>query len=294
MTTIAAPPAQGSLPRRSFSERASAAAACAAAATLVLPVLSGLVRQWFEDPNAMYGSFVAVAAVVATGQRWSRLRAAPLAGSRWGGAALIFASALYVTAVLAADLFLLRASCLVFCAAAVWFVFGWSHIRLLAAPLMLAIAAIPPPGALVTELTMPMQLAASQLAALLLGGLGVDVVRDGNVLTLSHVTLEVAEACSGMRSIVTLLALVAVYGATGGGAPGRVLLLAAATVPVALAGNAVRVAATAVLASHFGDAATRGALHDATGFGAFAAMCAALVAIHAGVSRYTGTRKVVS
>jgi exosortase len=280
MTAATAPPVHNSLPSRSPGEGGAAAATAAAAAVIFLPVTAGLARQWYDDPNATYGFLVAAAALVATRQRWPRLRVAPRQGSWWGGGALAGAAALYVAATLAADVFLLRASCVALSAAAVWFVCGSAHLRLLGAPLMLALAAIPPPGALVTQVTMPLQLAASQLATVLLRLMGLDVLRDGNVLTLTHVTLEVAEACSGMRSVVTLLALVAVYGATSGAARWRVLLLAVATVPVALAGNGLRVAATAVLALRLGEDATRGAVHDATGFAAFAAMCGALAAVH--------------
>ena len=262
-----------------------AAAACAAAATIFLPVIAGLARQWYEDPNATYGSLVVIAVVVATRQRWQRLRDAPLHGSWWGGAALAAAAALYAAATLAADVFLLRASCVVFGAAAVWFVCGAACLRVLAAPLALCVAAIPPPAALVTELTMPLQLAASSLATLLLGLGGINVVRDGNILTLSYITLEVAEACSGMRSIVTLLALVGVYAATSGAALARVLLLAAATLPVAIAGNGLRVAATAMLAAGLGESATRGLAHEMTGFATFAVMCVALATVHRAASR---------
>jgi exosortase len=167
------------------------------------------------------------------------------------------------------------------------FVCGTAHVRALAAPLVLCFAAIPLPSAVVTELTMPLQLAASQCAAGLLSTMGIDVVRDGNVLTLSYITLEVAEACSGMRSLVTLLALVAVYWGTCGASLRRALLLAAAVVPVSLAGNGLRVAATALLASRIGEDAVRGLVHDLTGFASFVVMCAALVAVHALTSRVT-------
>jgi exosortase len=292
--TAATPPVRAPSFDSTFPVGLTAAAACAGAAGLFLPVISGLVRQWYEDPNVTYGAFVAIAVAMAVRQRWPRLQAAPLERSWWGSGALAAAAALYVTAILAADVFLLRVSCVALCGAAVWLIFGTAHARLVAAPLMLALAAIPPPGAVVTALTLPLQLVASQVAALLLGLVGLDVVRDGNVLTLSYVTLQVAEACSGMRSIVTLLALVAVYGATSGAAAARVLLLAVATIPVALAGNGLRVAATAVLALRLGDDATRGLVHEATGFGAFVAMCAALAAVHSVALRYTGRRKAWS
>jgi exosortase len=277
MGALTAPPAHGWL---------AAAVVCAAAASIYAPVLTNLVRQWYEDPNAAYGFLVAGAAAVVLRERWPRVRVLPVRGSWWGTAAIATGAGLYIAGVLAADVFLVRVSCVAFGAGAVWFVCGPAHLRLLAAPLVLLLAAVPPPAALVTELTMPLQLAASQCATALLGLIGVEVARDGNVLTLSYITLEVAEACSGMRSLVTLLALVAVYWGISGAAVARVALLAAATVPVAIAGNGLRVAITAVLASRIGEDAARGPVHDATGFAAFAVMCAALAAVHLSVLRW--------
>jgi exosortase len=271
-------------PARDLSSVPAAAAGVAAAA-LYAPVLSGIVRQWYEDPNAAYGALVAIAAAAAAWQRWPRARAMPIRGSAWGSAALIAAAAMYAAATLAADLFLVRASFVAFAAATLWFVFGTAHLRRFAAPLALALAAIPLPSALITQATLPLQLAASHLAAATLATLGLDVVRDGNVLTLSYITLEVAEACSGMRSVVTLLALVGVYWGIGGPRFGRVLLLAAAVVPVALAGNSLRVVATALLAAPLGEGAARGFVHEATGFAAFAVMCTAMVGVHVVTAR---------
>lgn len=262
-----------------------AAAAVAAAASLYLPVATGLAKQWFEDPAAAYGFFVALAALVAARQRWGRVRSLPLAGSWWGAAALTAAALLFAVGTLAADVFLLRVSAVACGASALWLLCGAAHVRVLAAPIVLCLAAIPLPGAVVTEMTLPLQLAASQGAALSLGALGFDVVREGNLLTMQHVTLEVAEACSGMRSIVTLGALVLVYWATMRASAWRVALLLAATIPVALAANSLRVVATALLALEIGEDATRGLVHDATGFVAFLLMSAALVAVHAMTSR---------
>ena len=219
-------------------------------------------------------------------QRWRKFRSLPIRGSWWGAAGLAAAVALYVIGVVAADVFVLRVSAIAFLVAALCFVCGTACVRVLAAPLILLFIAIPLPSALVTELTMPLQLAASHLAAGFLSASGFDVVRDGNILTLGYITLEVAEACSGMRSLVTLLALVAVYGATIGPPLRQVVALIAATLPVALLGNSLRVVATAFLASRMGEDATRGLVHDSTGFVAFGAMCAALAGVHLVVSRF--------
>lgn len=259
----------------------AAASVALAAASVYGPVLAGLVRQWYDDADAAYGAVVAIAAVVAIRQRWTTLRRSPLRPSSLGSAAFCGAVALYVAGTLAADVFLLRVSFVACAAAGVLFVCGHTHLRVLAAPLFLLLIAIPLPSALVTTFTMPLQLAASRSAVALLDLAAVPVVRDGNVLTLSHVTLEVVEACSGMRSLVTLLAITAVWASLRGVTRRGVVVLGLAALPVALAGNGLRIAFTGMLAAHIGEAAARGPIHEATGWIAFVAMCAALAAVHA-------------
>jgi exosortase D (VPLPA-CTERM-specific) len=254
----------------------AAAITALAAAILYIPVLSGLFSQWATDDDAAYGLIVAGAAALLFIQRRSRLAGVPLRGSRAGGLLLACASALYVVGTLAADVFLVRLSLPVFIVGSIWFMAGVAHLRALAAPLALCFVAIPLPSALVTEITMPLQLMASQCAAAILSLVGVPVVRDGNVLTLKYITLEVAQACSGMRSLVTLSALVAVYASMRELPLRRVALLAMATVPVALLGNGLRVAVTALLASRLGADAARGPVHDLTGWIAFILMAFAI------------------
>ncbi len=271
-----------------------ALASLAGAASIFAPVVLGLARQWYEDPNAAYGLLVVLAAAVAARRCWPHVLGLHGGGSHWGIAGLAAAAALYVVGTLAADVFLLRLSLIGFISGALWFICGTAHLRAMAVPLVLLLVSIPLPSAVVTELTLPLQLAASQCAAAILTAIGIDVIRDGNVLTLSYITLEVAEACSGMRSLVTLLALVAVYWGLTGASVKRALLLAAATVPVAIAGNGLRVAFTAVLASRIGEGAVRGMVHDATGFAAFVLMCAALAAVHVASTRHLRAREVVA
>lgn len=273
------------------------AAAFAAAASIYAPVAATLVRQWYEDPGAAYGGLVAGAAALALRQRLPRLRSlsrrtpSPPGGTWPSVIALAGAAVAYTAGTLAADVFLLRASLVMFTGGSLWFVYGAAYLRVLGAPLVLLAAAIPLPSAVVTELTMPLQLAASRCAAELIALAGVEVARDGNVLTLDYITLEVAEACSGMRSLVTLVALVAVYWGLSGATVWRFALLAAATVPVALAGNGLRVAATALLASRIGERAVEGAIHEATGVAAFAVMCGMLAGVHALASRLAAGRE---
>jgi exosortase len=104
-------------------------------------------------------------------------------------------------------------------------------------------------------------------------------VRDGNLLTLSNITLEVAEACSGMRSVVSLVSVAAVCAAVIPLSARRSAMLIVAAIPIAILGNGLRVAATGMLALSMGDAAVRGTVHELTGFVAFVAMCVATLAL---------------
>jgi exosortase len=156
-------------------------------------------------------------------------------------------------------------------------------LRLLVAPLGLLLLAMPLPAVVVTHLTLPLQLVASSVAAAVLHACQVPVVRDGNLLMLQRVTLEVADACSGLRSLVSLTSVAAVAAAFFPMSTGRAAFMVAASAPVAIIGNGLRVAATGLLATWLGEVAARGILHDLTGYAAFVAMCATIIGLQIAV-----------
>ena len=255
-------------------------AAGAAITLLYAPLAIGLLRQWYDDPATSHGIALVIAAAVLVRWRWSRLRALPAAPVDAGFVLLSFVLLLHVAATFAGELFLLRVSALFSIAAVTLTVAGRQHLRLLAAPFVLLLLAIPLPATVVTSLTLPLQLTASEMATGLLGVAGVSVTRDGNILTLSNVSLEVAEACSGLRSIVSLVAMIAIFKALTGGQLRHAVILSLAAVPVAIAGNTLRVTATGLMTQAFGPGMAKGFIHDLTGYAAFLIMCLALAGIH--------------
>jgi exosortase len=254
-------------------------AVAAAATLLAAPVVTGLVRQWYQDASTSHGIVLAIAAALVLRRQWPGLRSTEPTPSDAGFLALGASLLLYAAATVAGELFLLRVSILAAIASAVLTLAGRRVLRALAAPLALLLLAIPLPAIVVTSLTLKMQLLASQMAAVLLHGIGIAAVRDGNLLTLSAVTLEVAEACSGLRSIVSLVALIAVFKALRVLRTREALALAAATLPVAIVGNALRVTATGVLAETVGAWTARGWVHELAGGVAFAGMCGVLAGV---------------
>jgi exosortase len=243
-----------------------AAALSGAIGFMYAGVLSSLVRQWASDDNYSHGFFVLPLALYFA---WERRAALAEATRRPGttGLALIVASLLVrLAGVLGSDLFLTRVSLIGVIAGTIWFVWGQRHVRILAFPILFLLLMIPLPAVVFNQLAFPLQLFASRVGETAIALAGIPVLREGNVLHVPAATLEVAEACSGIRSLVSLVMLAIVLGYfTGQGTRGRTLL-ALAAVPIAIVANAARVAGTGLSAEWIGPEAAQGFFHTFSGW----------------------------
>jgi exosortase len=242
--------------------------------------LVGLVGEWLSSPESSYGLILAGTALVVAFQRWPQFATASTAEGR-GLAGLGLAASgglLFVVGQLGADLFLTRVSFVLLASGALWSLTGPSAMRIMAAPLAFLLIAIPLPTLVVNELTLPLQLAASQVAETTLAMASVPVFRDGNLLVLPSATLQVAEACSGLRSAVSLGAVgVLLAWATEPTAIRRVALVTA-TLPIAVVMNGLRVAATGAFTETVGHP-PGSQLHGFMGWVTFLVSIAVLMAL---------------
>jgi exosortase len=252
-----------------------------AAAFLYLDVGRGLVVQWATSPDASYGLILAAAAA---GMLWIRRQRLAVAGqsrlSATLGLLLLSAGvAAYLAGVFAADLFVARASIVPVAGGLTWFLAGPAAARATVAPLAFLLLAIPLPEVVVNSVTLPLQLAASRLAEETLRAGGIPVFRDGNVLELQSTTLQVVEACAGLRSAISLTTVaVLLVWASGGPARNRAAVIAGA-VPIAIVVNGLRVAATGAACEIWGPSAARGAWHQGMGWMSFVMSLALLLAL---------------
>ena len=235
------------------------------AAVAYAPVVAKLATDWWNLSDYSHGLIcVPLAVVIAIARRreLSEIRRAPH-GAGFAGA--VFSLALLGVGTLGAELFLTRASLMLFAASAVIFLFGWRHLRVLLFPFALVALSIPVPAIVMTRVTLPLQFAASATAETTLRAFHIPVLREGNVLMLTNATLQVAEACSGVRSMMSLVVIglvVARFLETRQAA--RVAIVLAA-VPVTVAINALRVTATAAATQYYGVAAAEGTPHEVLG-----------------------------
>ena len=256
-------------------------------AFLYRDVVAKLVRDWMTDDNYSHGFFVLPLALYFAWQRREEIAAAPLRPSFAGLLVIGGSLATLVAGTLGAELFLTRLSLVGVTVGTVLFVCGWTHLRLLAFPLAFLLLMIPLPAIIFNKIAFPLQLVASSFGEQALQTLGVPVLREGNVIILSHTSLEVVEACSGIRSLLSLLTMGIVYGHFSDSRPAVTAVLAAATVPIAILTNAIRVAGTGFAAQQYGPEVADGFLHTFSGWLMFVAAFAILIVVQQAVSRAT-------
>lgn len=233
---------------------------------LYAPVLRSLVSDWTTDDNYSHGFVIVPFAVWFAWERRGRLAAAVVAPSVAGLLVLVGGLALLLVGLLGAERFLTRISMLVVIAGGLAFVRGWQSVKVLAFPLAFLLLMIPIPEIIFSRIAFPLQLLASRVGETMLSALSIPVLREGNLIILARTTLEVAEACSGIRSLISLLTLGIIYGYFLDSRLSVRTAVALATVPIAIFANSVRVAGTGVAAHHFGEEAAQGFFHTFSGW----------------------------
>ena len=178
---------------------------------LYAQVLSSMARQWWDDPNYSHGLLVPIFVAFLLWRdraRWSSVSIRP---RDIGLPVMLLGIGLLVLGTLGSEHFTARFSLLLLISGMVVFLAGWQALRTTAFPISYLVFMIPLPAIVYYQLTFPLQLLASRLGAKGLVALGVPTVREGNLLILPNCTLEVVEACSGVRSLISLLAAVVGY-----------------------------------------------------------------------------------
>jgi exosortase len=248
-------------------------------------VFIDLVRDWASNGDYSHGFLVLPVALWLAARQHARLREAPPNPTVWGLALVALSLILLLVGTVGVELFLTRVSMLGILAGAVLFLGGWSHLRLLAFPLGFMVLMIPLPAVVFNQLAFPLQLVASRFGVEALRLLDIPVLREGNVIVLANTSLEVAEACSGIRSLVSLITLAVLYGYFTDPRSVVRLALTLGAVPIAIVANGLRVAGTGVAAHFYGAAAATGFFHGFSGWLVFASSFLMLMALSALVGR---------
>jgi exosortase len=197
----------------------------------------------------------------------------------------------YLLGNLATEFFTMRFSLLVILGGIILFLLGKEFFKALLFPLVFLILMIPIPSVLMDRVTFPMQLFASKVAAGCLDLIGIPVLREGNIIQLANTSLEVVEACSGIRSLISLIALSVVFAYFSQSGTWKRVVLVLSTFPIAIIANAARVTGTGILAHHYGQTVAQGFFHGFSGWILFVVAFVCLFVLGALLSRVKKVNK---
>jgi exosortase len=229
-------------------------------------ILFHLVKQWSADPNFSHGFFVPLFSLYVLWLDRSKLAKVKRAPSSWGLLVLLLALCTLILGVLGAELFLSRVSLLLVLAGLVIFFLGWQYFRAILFPWAFLVLMVPIPAIVFSQITFPLQLLASKFAAATLPWLGVPVLREGNIINLPAMPLEVAEACSGIRSLLSLTTLAIIYGYLMETRISIRVALALASIPIAIFANSLRIVGTGLLVQYWDAEKAQGFFHIFSGW----------------------------
>ncbi len=261
-------------------------------AWLYASILARLFLQWVgpaRDPNFEHGIFVPLFALFVLWQERKKLSVIAAAPS-WAGLPLVALSLLMlVLGVLGAELFFSRVSLLILLAGLILLFQGWTFFRAVLFPWAFLILMIPIPALILQQVTFPLQLLAAKLATALLELAGVPVLRQGNVIVLASMPLNVAEACSGIRSLLTLVTLAIIYGYLMETRMWVRVVLALSAVPIAVAANSFRIFGTGLLVQYWDPDKAEGFFHAFSGWLIFVVALIMMFAVHRAISLIWGS-----
>ena len=252
-------------------------------------VLAKLGYDWWTDENYSHGLLIplVIGYILWTErERLSRVKARP--SLLWGACIVVLAILALWVGVAGAELYVQRMSLMLVLAGVVIYFWGWRLLSFLLVPFVLLFLALPIPAIIFNKIAFPLQLFASRCAVWAMRLFDIPVLRQGNVIELmpkgarETKKLEVVEACSGIRSLMTLLTLAVVFAyltrpKNDDGAGGlwprlksygfwRAIIIVASAVPIAIVTNALRVSGTGILAHYYGTQIADGFFHSFSGW----------------------------
>lgn len=229
-----------------------------------------MVQQWYNDPNYSHGFIVPLIAGYFLYERREELLASTSEPSSIGLLVVLFGALQLCIGYLSFELYTMRSSLIVILAGLILSLFGTSVFRIMLLPLCYLFFMVPLPYIVYDAVAFPLKQLVAKYSVEVLQLMGVVIIREGNVLILPETTLEVADACSGIRSLVSLIALAAAFAfVTQKGVLRRTVMIVAA-IPIAIITNGLRVVGTGVLAQYWGAKAAEGFFHEFAGLAVFA------------------------
>ena len=254
---------------------------------LYYKVFLGLIDDWSTNDNYSHGFFIPLISLYMIYTMRAELQTCTSRPANWGLLFLIAGLGQLLVATTGSEFFLQRTSMIPVLLGLVLYLFGSGYTKKILLPVCYLLFMIPLPAILWNKIAFPMQLFSTALTESVVQFIGIPVLREGNILHLAQTTLEVVDACSGLRSLTTMFALSAALAWFAGYSLPKKWFLFLMAAPIAVFANIVRLTSTAILASKYGSEVAQGFLHEFSGFVTFFIGLAMLVGVNTILTRLT-------
>ena len=236
---------------------------------LYRPVILKLIESWDADPNYSHGFFIPLISLYFIYTKWELIKKTTTLPSNKGLWIVLFGLILFILGWISSLDLVQGISMLIVLWGSVIYLYGKKVGKLIMFPVFYLVFMIPLPAIVWNRLSVPLSLIASSIATRLMEFLGMVVYREGNIITLPNITLQVVEACSGLRSLVTLMALSAALAYISNLNVLKRIVLFFCSIPIAIIGNVIRLTVTGILADNFGPQMAHGFIHEFSGWVVF-------------------------
>lgn len=239
-------------------------------AALYSHAISTLIYDWSNNANFSHGFLIPFVAAYMVWHKKETLKTIDIKSSPAGLGVILFGMLCYLAGNIGSELFVMRSSMLITISGMVIYLFGFQMFKAVLVPIFYLIIMIPIPAIIWNKIAFPLQLFAANLSSDMVRLLGIPVLRDGNILHLANTSLEVVDACSGIRSLTSLLALSGAFAFIAPLGNFKKWILFFSAIPIAVVVNIARLTITAVMATYMGAEAAQGFLHEMSGIFVFA------------------------
>lgn len=244
-----------------------------------MPVITDLAKEWIRNPDNSHGFLVPFISGYLLWISRERIRSVTLNPSNGGLFLISGGIGMYILGYLGAAHTTIRVSMFIFVAGCLIFLYGIHLFKAVSFPFFYSLFMIPVPYYLYERIAFPLKLFVTRTSVWVIDSMGIPVLREGNIIQLPNITLQVVDACSGIRSLTSLLAITVVYAYLTQRSKARMVLLILLSVPLSVFANILRVLITGILSRYYGTKVAEGFFHESAGLGVFLLSCILVFAV---------------